>query len=119
PSVTHHQSLSPPPHNAAHWHDRSPVAFSLHFPACVIGGTTMPDTSKLSRRPLYMQVCDELIKRMTDGHWKPGSLLPNEIDLARELDVSPGTMRKALDVLEADKLVERRQGHGTVVTDND
>jgi alpha-galactosidase/6-phospho-beta-glucosidase family protein len=40
-----------------------------------------------------------------------------EGDLARELGVSPGTVRKALDKMEADRLVVRRQGRGTFVVD--
>jgi GntR family transcriptional regulator len=37
--------------------------------------------------------------------------------LAREFGVSPGTTRKALKLLEAERLVARRQGHGTFVID--
>ena len=51
------------------------------------------------------------------GTWKPGSPIPNEQDLARELGVSAGTMRKALDLLETERVVTRRQGRGTYVND--
>jgi GntR family transcriptional regulator len=44
-------------------------------------------------------------------------MLPNEMELARELGVSSGTVRKALDNLESDRLVLRRQGRGTSVVD--
>jgi GntR family transcriptional regulator len=44
-------------------------------------------------------------------------MLPNEVKLADELQVSPGTVRKALDSLESDRLVIRRQGRGTSVVD--
>src|SRR5262249_39924464 len=46
-----------------------------------------------------------------------GFVLPNESDLGRELGVSSGTVRKAMELLEADKLVTRRQGRGTFVRD--
>ena len=72
----------------------------------------------LARRPLYLQVCDLLTGRIAGGEWKPGAVLPNELDLARELSVSAGTVRKALDKLEADRLVVRRQGRGTFVVDH-
>jgi GntR family transcriptional regulator len=49
--------------------------------------------------------------------WKPHAAIPNEGDLAREFGVSPGTMRKALDLLEGQHLVTRRQGRGTFVND--
>jgi GntR family transcriptional regulator len=71
----------------------------------------------LSNRPLYLQVRDALAERIAKAVWKPGSSIPNEGDLAREFGVSPGTMRKALDLIEAERLVTRRQGRGTFVND--
>jgi len=68
-------------------------------------------------RPLYLQVRDAMIERIAKGEWKPGKALPNEVDLAREYGISSGTMRKALDILEADRAVTRRQGRGTYVND--
>ena len=70
-----------------------------------------------SRRPLYLQVRDALLERITNGTWKPQMAIPNELELAREMGVSPGTMRKALELLEAEHLVTRRQGRGTFVND--
>ena len=71
----------------------------------------------LSIRPLYQQVRDALSERIAKGEWKPGTPIPNEGDLARECGVSPGTMRKALDLMEGERLVTRRQGRGTFVND--
>ncbi len=75
------------------------------------------NTKQLSARPLYMQLHDALTERVTTGQWRPGTTLPNEGDLAREFGVSAGTMRKALDLMEAERLVTRRQGRGTFVND--
>src|SRR5690349_11007788 len=72
---------------------------------------------KFSVEPLYAQVRNLLAQRIADGVWPPGTMLPNEIDLARELGVSSGTVRKALDTLESEHLVVRRQGRGTSVVD--
>jgi GntR family transcriptional regulator len=72
----------------------------------------------LSIRPLYLQVRDALADRISKGEWKPGQILRNEVDLARELGVSPGTARKALDILESEHLVTRHQGRGTFVNDH-
>jgi GntR family transcriptional regulator len=66
---------------------------------------------------LYLQVRDVLAQRIATGEWTPGSAVPNERDLAHELGVSTGTVRKALELLEAQKLVTRRQGRGTFVND--
>jgi GntR family transcriptional regulator len=68
-------------------------------------------------RPLYLQLRDALTERIATGQWKPGTMVPNEGDLAREFRVSPGTMRKALDLMEAMRLLTRRQGRGTFVND--
>jgi GntR family transcriptional regulator len=72
---------------------------------------------KFSVEPLYVQVRNLLAQRIADGVWPPGTMLPNEIELARELGVSSGTVRKALDTLESERLVARRQGRGTSVVD--
>jgi GntR family transcriptional regulator len=77
----------------------------------------MTQRGKLSIEPLYVQVRNLLAQRIATGVWAPGSMLPNEMDLARELGVSPGTVRKALDSLESDRVVLRRQGRGTSVID--
>jgi GntR family transcriptional regulator len=73
--------------------------------------------SKFSTRPLYLQVRDALAARIAGREWKPNSAIPNEGDLAREFGVSSGTMRKALDLMEGERLLTRRQGRGTFVND--
>lgn len=70
-----------------------------------------------SKKPLYVQVRDLLAERVANGVWRPGSVLPNEQELARELEVSVGTVRKALDKMEEERVVARRQGRGTFVVD--
>ena len=45
--------------------------------------------------PLYAQIRDLLIARINDGDWPAGTLIPSEIDLAQQLGVSQGTVRKA------------------------
>lgn len=69
-------------------------------------------------RPLYRQVYDIVVRRVAQGNWRPGEALPSEQSLARELGVSQGTMRKVLDSLTAEKLLERRQGKGTFIAEN-
>jgi GntR family transcriptional regulator len=77
----------------------------------------MLPTDRPSIRALYLQVRDTLALRITTGEWKPGSAVPNEADLAHEMGVSPGTVRKGLELLEAQRLITRRQGRGTFVND--
>ncbi|MDE2050760.1 MAG: GntR family transcriptional regulator [Gammaproteobacteria bacterium] len=69
-------------------------------------------------RPLYRQVYDIVVRRVAQGDWRPGEALPSEQSLARELGVSQGTMRKVLDALTAEKVLDRRQGKGTFIAQN-
>ena len=69
-------------------------------------------------RPLYRQVYDIVVSKVAKGTWRPGESLPSELNLAKELGVSQGTVRKVLDALTAEKLLERRQGKGTYIAEN-
>jgi GntR family transcriptional regulator len=69
-------------------------------------------------QPLYRQVYSVLARRIADGAWRPAQLLPSEQSLARELGVSQGTVRKAMDALAAENLLLRRQGKGTYVAEH-
>lgn len=66
-------------------------------------------------KPLYAQVRDLIRDNIQRGDWGPGKLLPNEFELGRQLGVSQGTVRKALDLLARDQIVIRQQGRGTFV----
>ena len=68
-------------------------------------------------RPLYGQVYESLLKRIAGGEWRAGEALPSEQALAAQLGVSQGTVRKALDALALDKMIDRRQGKGTFVAE--
>lgn len=73
----------------------------------------------LGYRPLYRRVRDVLVKRISDGVWQAGAVIPSEPELAADLGVSQGTVRKALDAMAAERLVVRRQGRGTYVARHD
>ena len=68
--------------------------------------------------PLYARVKAIVLARITAGDWPPGTAIPTEMDLARELGVSQGTVRKALDTLSAEQVLVRRQGSGTYVAEH-
>ena len=69
--------------------------------------------------PLYVQIKDLFIARITKGKWAPGDIIPSEIQLARELNVSHGTVRKAITELVENNVLLRRQGRGTFVATHD
>ncbi len=65
--------------------------------------------------PLYQQIKVLITQSLQAGEWKPGELIPSEVELAGRFKVSQGTVRKAIDELAAENLVVRRQGKGTFV----
>jgi GntR family transcriptional regulator len=75
------------------------------------------ETSELGYKPLYAQVKDRLVRRLIDGTWQPGQMIASEMELARQIGVSQGTIRKALDSMTTDNLLVRRQGRGTYVAE--
>jgi len=72
----------------------------------------------LAFQPLYMQVEEYVKQLIVEQRWKHGEMLPNEFQLADELGVSQGTVRKALNGLTAAKILTRRQGVGTFVSEH-
>ena len=66
-------------------------------------------------RPLYDQIKVLLTQRLISGEWRPGDMIPSEIDLAGRYKVSQGTVRKAIDSLAGENILIRRQGKGTFV----
>lgn len=74
------------------------------------------DLEQTDRRlPLYARLRDVLTRRIAEGAWPPGEALPAENALAGGYGVSVGTMRKALQQLVDEGLLERRHGSGTFV----
>lgn len=65
--------------------------------------------------PRYREIRRDLTQRIAAGEWRAGAALPSEAQLARHYAVAIGTLRKAIDDLVAERVVERRQGSGTFV----
>lgn len=63
----------------------------------------------------YAALAGALRQRIVAGQWPPGTALPAEQTLAAEHGVALGTMRRALDLLADQGLVERVHGRGTFV----
>jgi GntR family transcriptional regulator len=77
-------------------------------------GTSASGTSP-TFSPLYQQIKALITQSLQSGEWKPGELIPSEVELASRFKVSQGTVRKAIDELATENLVVRRQGKGTFV----
>ncbi|MGV9848224.1 FadR/GntR family transcriptional regulator [Streptomyces sp. NPDC003442] len=63
--------------------------------------------------PVVPRVESALRAMLTEGRWRPGERLPNEVALAAELGVGRSSVREAVRLLAHDGLVEVRHGSGT------
>lgn len=71
--------------------------------------------SGADKRPLYRQVQEILRKAFSEKVIGPSNALPPERQLAELFGVSRVTLRKALDGLAEERLINRRRGSGTTV----
>jgi GntR family transcriptional regulator len=76
---------------------------------------TTPLVSVEPGQSRYGALAASLRARIVAGEWPPGSALPAEQTLAAEHGVALGTMRRALDLLAEQGLIERLHGRGTFV----
>ncbi len=77
--------------------------------------TGAPEAGTPAFSPLYQQIKGLILQSLQAGEWKPGEMIPSEMDLAARFRVSQGTVRKAIDELATENLLVRRQGKGTFV----
>jgi GntR family transcriptional regulator len=68
--------------------------------------------------PLYHQVEQVIRHRIATGRYTPGTQIPSEHELGRELSVSRVTVREALRELVHDNMLVKVQGKGTFVALN-
>jgi DNA-binding GntR family transcriptional regulator len=68
-----------------------------------------------SFRPAYMQLVNILSGQIGSGEFRPGRRLPSESQLCERYDVSPMTVRRAINILVDQGLVTTAQGKGTFV----
>lgn len=73
----------------------------------------MDDFDKLA--PLYAQVKQRLMERISNGTLSEGDFLPTEPELCEEMDVSRITIRRAVKELCDEGILIRQQGRGTIV----
>jgi GntR family transcriptional regulator len=67
------------------------------------------------RQTRYQRIADDLRRRVTDGEFAAGRLLPSEAELSTQFTASRVTVRRALEVLRDEGLVDSRQGFGWFV----
>lgn len=73
------------------------------------------EIDRTSPQPLYFQVARGVREQLVAGIYQPGEKLPNEAELAAQLQISRPTVRQAFDLLVKDRLISREHGRGTFV----
>ena len=73
----------------------------------------------VGRPKLYASVVEQILASIRSGLFPPGSALPAERTLASRLQVSRGSLREALRVLEHAGVLDIRTGSGTYVATED
>ena len=73
--------------------------------------------SQADRRPMYLQIMEQIRHRIAIGDWQPGRELPSIRALAASAQVSVITVKRAYLELERDGVIVTRQGIGSVVAE--
>lgn len=63
----------------------------------------------------YYEIYLQLKQKILDNEYPEGELLPSENSMAKDYNVSRETIRKALDYLSQDGLIQKKQGLGSIV----
>lgn len=72
---------------------------------------------ELMKIPGYRLICNELEYQIGNNQLPPGAPLPSESELCSHYNASRTTVRKALELLEAQSLIVRKAGVGSFVAD--
>jgi GntR family transcriptional regulator len=71
--------------------------------------------SQADGRPMYVQIMDQIRRRIAVGDWKPGQPLPSIRQLAIDLQISVITIKRAYLELEREGVIDTQHGKGSVV----
>ncbi|MGE0640720.1 MAG: GntR family transcriptional regulator [Thermoanaerobaculia bacterium] len=74
--------------------------------------------SQADGRPMYLQIIEQVRRRIAVGDWLPGQEIPSIRALAAATRVSVITIKRAYHDLERDGVLVTRQGRGTFVADH-
>ncbi|WP_341668384.1 histidine utilization repressor [Alcaligenes sp. SDU_A2] len=76
---------------------------------------TAPTPSPQAAAPVYLQIKTFVLDKIQSGEWREGDLVPTELALCEQFDVSRMTVNRALRELTNDGLLVRIKGSGTYV----
>ena len=70
-------------------------------------------------RPIWIQLQEQLTRKILSGWYRPGERLPSVRDLASEAGVNPNTMQRALAELERSGLIYSQRTSGRFVMEDE
>lgn len=79
---------------------------------------TIITLSQADRRPMYLQIVEQIRHRVAVGDWEAGHEIPSIRALAADIGVSVITVKRAYLELEHAGVVVTRQGRGTYVAED-
>jgi len=79
------------------------------------GGFVISQTDK---RPIYLQIMDQIKQRVAVGDWTEGQPIPSIRQLGADLQVSVITVKRAYLELEREGVIVTQQGKGSQVAPN-
>ena len=71
--------------------------------------------SRSGGRPMYLQIIEQIRRRIAAGDWPPGTEMPSIRQLAVALSVSVITVKRAYRDLEQEGVIVTRHGKGSMV----
>ncbi len=71
--------------------------------------------SQSDKRPMYLQIMEQIKQRIAVGDWREGQAIPSIRQLAVDLQVSVITVKRAYLELEREGVIVTQQGKGSHV----
>ncbi|WP_353949077.1 GntR family transcriptional regulator [Sporolactobacillus sp. Y61] len=68
-----------------------------------------------SKKPMHLQIREDLLKKILSGYYKENQLIPKEVELAEDYGVSRPTVRQSIQSLVNEGYLERKKRKGTIV----
>lgn len=70
-------------------------------------------------RPIYLQILEDFKEKISSGKWKPGERIDSVRNLAKDYEVNPNTVQRALQELEREGLSKSQRTSGRFVTEDE
>ena len=71
--------------------------------------------SQTDKRPMYLQIMEQIRRRIAVGDWAPGHSIPSIRQLAVDVGISVITVKRAYLELEREGVIVTHQGKGSFV----